>query len=252
MYPILFSFGSINVYSHGVMMALGAVVGAWFFLYLVKNEKVPKDYLLAMTIWTIIGGVIGARILYLLLYFDQFDSLQSMLAFWNGGLVSFGGMIGALIVTIIFVKNMKQSILKWLDLVTPGLLLGWSVGRIGCYLNGDSFGVVTSNFGFWQNYPTPLFESACLLIIGLICLFLVLNKYKKIPDGLVFSLGTGLYGLCRFGIDYFKAEPVWFWSLKYGQIGSLVTTLLAVILMLFIVINKYKPLSKIGSKEEKC
>ena len=237
MYPILFSFGQFNIYSHGVMIVLGGFFGAWLLKYLLKEKKVSRIFLLELVLVSFVGGIIGARLLYFILYFNQFSSFWDFFKLWQGGMVSFGGALGGIILGSLFLKKRKQNVSEWLDLAIAPLLLGWSIGRVGCFLNGDSFGIATtSKLGMWGYFPTPLWESIWLAIVAAICFVAIKNKFKSnLPNGVIFSLGLALYGFGRFFIDYFKAEPVWFWGLKYGQIGSAAVLALAIIMILIIL-----------------
>lgn len=243
MYSILFSFGGFNIYSHGVMIILGAFFGAWLLKYLLSGKKVSSIFLLELVLVSFIGGIIGARLLYFILYFNQFSGFWDFFKLWQGGMVSFGGALGGILVAVWFLRKNKQNVLEWLDLAIAPLLLGWSIGRIGCFLNGDSFGVATlSKLSIWGYFPTPLWESIWLVVAAVICLIILKRKNKFVlASGIIFNLGLALYGFGRFFIDYFKAEPVWFLGLKYGQIGSAMVLALAIIMILVILYyHRYK------------
>jgi phosphatidylglycerol:prolipoprotein diacylglycerol transferase len=233
MYPILFSFGKVIIYSHGVMVSLGMILGGLVLYRLAKLEKLKTGFILELLIYSIVGGLLGARALYLILYANQFTGWKQMLEIWNGGMVSFGGMAIALIVAYFYLKNKKQNIFHWFDLGIIAMAVGWAIGRIGCFLNGDSTGIPTpSILGIWGRYPTALFETVLLLAISIFCFWLY-QRIKNIwPSGLIFCLAIGLYGLGRFFIDFVQDEPIWFWHLRYGQIGSLILIILALIFFL--------------------
>lgn len=244
MYPIIYSFGKISIYSHGLLTELGIVVGGLIFFYQAKKEKISPDLFALVLLWSIIGGIVGARILYVLLYLNQFSSWLDVISIWNGGLVSFGGMAGALVTAGVILKLKKQSVLQWFDLAIPAFMAGWAIGRIGCFLNGDSTGVTTTSiWGIWGRYPTALYETVLLLIISGVCLALSKPKKNIWSSGLIFSLGLGLYGFGRFWIDMVQAEPVWFWHLKYGQLGSVLTMIIAITLIV--------ALNRRGARKEK-
>jgi phosphatidylglycerol:prolipoprotein diacylglycerol transferase len=180
-----------------------------------------------------IGGLLGAKILYLILYANQFAGWKQMLEIWRNGMVSFGGMAGALAVSYLYLKNKKQNIFQWFDLGIIALTAGWAIGRIGCFLNGDSTGIPTpSIWGIWGRYPTALFETVLLLAISAFCFRLYQRTKNTWPNGLIFCLAMGLYGLGRFFIDFVQDEPIWFWHLRYGQVGSLIVMILALIIFL--------------------
>jgi phosphatidylglycerol:prolipoprotein diacylglycerol transferase len=212
-------------------MLLGIFTGSFLLFKIIKNEKLSLELMAEMLLFSMFGGILGARILYVALYANQFANLKEVLAFWNGGMVSFGGMIGGLLAAFIFLKFKNQNVLKWFDLAIVPLFVGWAVGRIGCFLNGDSTGLPTpSILGIWGVFPTALYESIWLIICSLVIYLIHRSKRFNWSSGAIFSLAFVFYGLGRFFIDFVQAEPVWFWGFRYGQIGALATLVFALVL----------------------
>lgn len=238
MYPILWSFGKINIYSHGLLMALGAIIGGVILYYLARKKNLPTNFILDLIVLGMVGGLIGARLLYFWLYLNQFEHWYEIFFVWWGGLVSFGGLGAALLVAAIYLKNKRQSVWQWFDLGIIGILVGWAIGRIGCFLAGDVVGILThSGLAVGGRWPIPLFESAWCLLIGMACFILLIQKKWLIQPGLIFNIGLGLYGLGRFIIDFLKEENTLFWQLKFSQVGDLLIVALAII-FIFIIIKR--------------
>ena len=124
---------------------------------------------------------------------------------------------------------------KWFDIGIIGLFVGWAFGRIGCLLNGDSLGILSkSKIAIWGHLPTQIFESLWSVMIAILCFWLLRKKADlKLPDGIIFWIGMGSYGLGRFIIDFFIDENKIFFFLKPGQIGSLVILIIAIIVIYF-------------------
>jgi phosphatidylglycerol:prolipoprotein diacylglycerol transferase len=233
MYPILLSIGRVNIYTHGFMIALGAIVGGLVIYFLAKKDNLNIAILFDLIIYSLLGGFVGARLLYIVLYPHQFNGILDMLAIWYGGLVSFGGLAVGLFVAWLVLKAKKEPIYKWFDIGIIGLLVGWAIGRIGCLLNGDSLGILSvSKIAIWGRIPTQLFESFWSLVVAGICFWLLAKKKAILPDGMIFWFGLGSYALGRFVIDFFLDENKIFLSLKPGQIGSIILFLLAFIIVL--------------------
>lgn len=237
MYPIIFSVGQLNVYTHGVMIALGALVGG-LAIYLIGrrndyNNEYHIEYLFDLIVFSLLGGIIGARILYVIIYFNQFYNYKEMFFIWYGGLVSFGGMVGGFLTAWLILNKRKEPVLKWFDLGMIGLLIGWAFGRIGCLLAGDSFGVYTTSIiAIWGRIPTQIFESVWVLICAGL-LFLLLRKKEdwQLPNGVIFLSGIGLYSLGRFTIDFFRDEEIFFRYLHASQWGSLLIFIVVVVVL---------------------
>src|SRR3989344_3914018 len=131
MYPILFHLGSVNFYTHGLMIALGAVLGGAIIFYLAKKEDLSRKYLLDTLIYSLFVGIIVARIAYLIFYYYQFSSWKDMFLIWYGGLVSFGGFVGGFLAAALILKKRHENVLRWFDLGIVGVLAGWAIGKVG-------------------------------------------------------------------------------------------------------------------------
>lgn len=236
MYPILFSLGKVNFYTHGLMIAIGCLVGGWVIFKLAKREKLPTNFLFDLLVLSLFFGIIGARITYVIIYYYQFENWFEMLFVWYGGLVSFGGMIFGFLTAALILKRKKQPILPWFDLGIIGFLVGWTFGRIGCFLAGDVPGIVSaSRFAIWGRMPVALFEAIWSLgVAGILFYFYTFqrNWLVKFPPGLIFFSGLALYAVGRFGIDFYREEPI-FYLFKGGQIACLVLLLAISLILVF-------------------
>ena len=241
MYPILLHLGKINIYSHGVMMILGMAIGGYIAYRFAKIHSLKTELLWDTIIWSVLFGIIGARVLYILLYPEQFLVWQDFFSIWNGGMVSYGGMVGGIVAAIIFLRHKKQPILFWFDATITGLLAGWAVGRVGCFLDSDDLGLATNSvFGVWGRWPTPLFESVALVLAVILMFFLFLRFNKTAFHGLFFSLGIMLYAVLRFFVDITKAEDMILGPLKYGQVGALILFVAGGLLLAILAVSHKK------------
>jgi len=238
MHPILFRIGQVNFYTHGLMIALGALVGGWVIYLLAKKEKLPTKSLIDLLVYSLFLGVIGARIVYLILYYYQFSNWHEAFYIWYGGLVSYGGMIGGFLTAGLILKKRRQNILKWFDIGIIGMLIGWSLGKIGCFLSGDIVGIASgSKIAIDGQIPVSLLESGWALVLALILIYLFIAKkdfFARFRDGLIFFLGIGGYALGRFIIDFTRADNIFILSLKAGQIASLVVLLISIMAIIYI------------------
>lgn len=140
--PIPFTHASWPIYAYGGMMMVGFLAALAVALRLAKKEEVHADIMWDLWMWSLIFGVIGARALFILQNWKEFEarSPMAMLYFWQGGLVFYGGLAGAAIADIVYLKRKRVPVLKVMDMIAPGLTLGFAFGRIGCFLNGCCFG----------------------------------------------------------------------------------------------------------------
>ncbi|MBS0208849.1 MAG: prolipoprotein diacylglyceryl transferase [Planctomycetes bacterium] len=138
----------------GVATTLGVLSGVWMAVVRARRRGVDPEVIYNLAIWLFVGGVIGARLFYVIEYWQQFrfdhtgqplpitETLAMILRVDQGGLVVYGAAAGALVSLIWFVRRHKLVTLPLLDLIAPSLMIGLAFGRVGCFLNGCCFGGV--------------------------------------------------------------------------------------------------------------
>jgi len=146
MYPELFEipFFHWTVKSYGLMMVIGFLAAVWLIRYLSRDITPNPQLITNAALYSLIAGVVGARLFFVIHYFDQFrENPLSVFAIWNGGLELLGGVILAITVIVLFLWRNKLPIRRYLDILAIGLMLALAFGRIGCFLNGCCFGKPT-------------------------------------------------------------------------------------------------------------
>ena len=215
MYPILFEFGPLKIYTYGFVVACAFIIGALLARLEAERQNLPSEKILDLAIYIAISGILGARLFYVL------QNLQFYLRFpgqiWmlqRGGLSFYGGLILAAICAGIFLKKKGLPVFKSLDIVSPYLALAQAIGRIGCFLNGCCYG----RYG----HPVQIYSSlGLLLIFGTLRVFQDKGKKKKYFAGSVFLLYCSLYSLFRFFIEYLRGDNLrLFANLTIHQIVS--------------------------------
>jgi phosphatidylglycerol:prolipoprotein diacylglycerol transferase len=234
MRPILFTIGNVNFYSYGLMAGLAFLAFTMVVIYFAKLEKIYFNELFDRLIIMLFGALIGARVIYIIAYYYQFNNWYEIFYFWQGGLVSFGGMLGVIALTLILFKKDK---FKWLDIFMLGFLAGLFFWRMGCFLAGDH-PTVLSNVFFAINgfFPAILFESL-LGLIGFIIFYFLYFKLRKNP-GIIFFLGLCYYGAVRIFVDAFRVDAV-YWNLKTGQLTGILLVIVGII-GIILTRKKYK------------
>jgi len=238
MHPVLFKIFSFPIHSYGLMLALSFLFGIWFSGWRAKKRGLNPDVIADMGFWIILSAIVGARLYYVFLHFEEFKG--NLLSIINpfqgetvgiGGLVMLGGYIGAVIAAILFFKIKKLPFLPYADIVSPSVGFGIMLTRIGCFLNGCCYGAESGNplavkfplespAGAYQQhihatslYPSQLFESFGGLIIALIVLAVA---RKKTFNGFQFYLTGLLYSVLRFCVDYSR-----FYDINERLLGTL-------------------------------
>ena len=247
MHPILFKIGSVTVYTHGLLAVLGILVGATILFYLAKGRKLDTQFLFDNLVYSILVGIIGARLTYYFLYTEQFSSWKEIFFFWQGGMVSYGGFILGGVFLWFLLKMQKAPVLEWLDLSALAFIPALILGRFGNILAGEYSGIITkSHFNLGGLVPIPLLEIFLLIIIGAI-LFILYRRYDHYVEGLIFGLMAFLYSAGRFVIDFWRDESKIFWNISAGQITGAVLALLSLVFLYYIYKQNTK-IKRIGGK----
>ena len=194
MHPVLFKIGPYSVYSYGAMLALAFLVCSFLAKRRAASIGMDGEKILDLTILLIMSGVIGGRIMFVILDLEYFKTRPlDIFKLWEGGLVWYGGLILAVISGAVFLRIYKMPILKTADLMMPYVALGQAIGRIGCFLNGCCYGKTPA-------LPTQLFESAAMLIV-----YLILRR--RVPsNGRTFFLYLILYSVFRFFNEFIRGD----------------------------------------------
>jgi phosphatidylglycerol---prolipoprotein diacylglyceryl transferase len=223
MHPVLFKIFSFPIHSYGMMLALSFLLGIWLSMSRAKRAGLDPNVIADVGFWLILSAIIGARLYYVVLHFDEFSgNLWTIInPFQNGfvgigGLVMYGGFIGATLASILYFSLKKLPFLPYADATAPGLAIGVMLTRIGCFLNGCCFGSGTAHCGvsfplssaagMYQHeihamglYPSQLFESGGGLLMAII--LLLIGRMKPFT-GCQFYLFGLFYSILRFLIDF--------------------------------------------------
>lgn len=217
MHPIAFEFGSLTIHWYGVMVALAFVAGIW-----TATRRCPKDGLRPEAIadlgpWLIVAGLLGGRMLYVITYWKESFAGKpwwEVFMIQHGGLVFYGGLIGAVVTAVLYIKCKKLPMMKVADAMAPSVALGHVFGRIGCLMNGCCYGSACAlpwaihfpkehETGGLGVHPTQLYEAGLNLV-----LYLVLEKLypRKRFDGQIFGLYLVAYAVLRVVVELFRGD----------------------------------------------
>ncbi len=151
MYPELFHIGPIPIRSYGLMLAVAFAFCILYMKYVAKRYNKSFELFLTVAYIMIIGGIVGARLFYVLFHLEEFAGnwASTFNPFHSGefgiaGLNMYGGVVLAIVGTIIYAKIKRESVLDIFDYFSPTLGLGLAFARIGCFLNGCCFGTPTN------------------------------------------------------------------------------------------------------------
>ena len=211
MHPIIFKIGSFTLRSYGLFIALAVLAGYLVARKRIKNVGLNEDNFLDLLLFLIVGGIIGARLLYILTndFFYYLNNPFEIIKSWGEGLSFIGIVIAGLLISFIYSKIKKINFWHLLDVLSIGLMLGYSIGRLGCFFNGCCYGLPTNSiigfrfnqFELFYRLPTQLFTSIGALIIFFI--LLRIDKKKKFY-GKIFGWTLILLGILTFVVELFR------------------------------------------------
>jgi phosphatidylglycerol:prolipoprotein diacylglycerol transferase len=213
--PILFQIGPIPIYSYGAMVALAFIIALWFVSRQAQERGLASsDKMVDLSLWILVGGVIGARLLFVLLEWSTYIRQPwSIFLINQGGLSFYGAVLGGFIGGIAYAKKASLPVWPLADVIIPWVALGYSIVRIGCLLNGCCYGVpthvpwalrcaATDNL---LRHPTQIY--ALLASLGIFVLLMALQNRKPFA-GFIFWLYTGVYAIARFIIEIYRESQI--------------------------------------------
>jgi len=230
MHPILFNLGPFSVHAFGFAIAIAFLLGILLSFHFAKKDGIDKETVLDFTLWVIIAAIVGARFLYVIGTWDQYQAnIWEIFMVQRGGLVFLGGLLAAIVTLVYLSRRSRIPILRVLDVATPAATLGYAIGRLGCFLNGCCFGLPTKlpwgiqfPFGSLAHsyyphdhlHPTQLVSAASMFIAFAIVVWLY---QKKKYDGYIFYWGLIMYSVYRFLIEFLRFSPIHWLGLTPSQ-----------------------------------
>lgn len=222
MHPILFQFGSFTVYTYGAMIATGILCALLLARYRGSAQGFNRDEVMDVAFYGIIGGVLGAKLLYLITEASSIvknpSAIKDML---TSGFVVYGAIIGGIAGVYLYCrsKRLQSKFLPYFDLLAPSLALAQGFGRIGCLMAGCCYGRETASpIGIvFRNslyapdgvrlYPTQLLSSGGDFVIAAVLLITASSEWGRQRQGRIAGLYMVLYSIGRFAIEFLRGDP---------------------------------------------
>ncbi len=243
--------GPLSISPHGLFIAIGFMVGAWFMLPESRKRGMPDDVVYPLFTRAAIGSLVGARLAYVINHIgDYIDSPLDIFLVWEGGISLLGGFFGAVIAAVPRMRKERLSFWKVMDAAAPGMALGVVIGRTGDIIIADHLGKVTTFFLGYRCPPvgvetgspcaptelvsrtpgavvhqTALYDQ----LLALVLLIVLVRLRRKVHyDGfliMVFAMG---YGMARIVEDFLREDVR-----RFGLTASQWTAIATVSLCLY-------------------
>ncbi len=215
-HEIAFRIGSLTVHWYGILVATGFMIGYWTAQRRGLRDGLSPESIADVVFWLFLGGIVGARGLYVISYWREEFSEQPLSHVFTtrSGFVFYGGLIGATICGIAFARWKKLPVWKLADALAPSIALGHALGRLGCFMTGCCHGRAcdlpwavhfpvehaTSGIGV---HPTQLYESALNFVLYAALAWLYRQKQF---DGQIFAIYLMAYAPVRALVEYFRGD----------------------------------------------
>lgn len=266
--PVALQLGPIALHWYGLMYLIGIAFALWLANRRAKQPNSPfkPEEVEKLLFYGFLGIFIGGRVGYILFYNLPAFLHDPLILFkvWEGGMSFHGGLIGSIVVMLLFAKKTHHHFFQVSDFIAPLIPFGLGAGRLGNFINGELWGKVTTSpigmlfphsraedlelihykpallpllneFGVLPRHPSQLYE---LLLEGVL-LFIILNVFirRPRPEGSVSALFLMCYGCFRFIVEYFRQpDPqlgLFFNFISMGQILSLPMIILGIIIWIY-------------------
>ncbi|MEO8456651.1 MAG: prolipoprotein diacylglyceryl transferase [Chloroflexota bacterium] len=245
--PTIVSIAGLDITWHGLFTAVGVIVGVAISAYLARKLNYPEDMIYNVALALVIGGIIGARGLYVMEHWHLFShDLGQIFAINTGGISIYGALLGGTIAGggYAFITKVP-NIPRGMDIAAIGGIVGMAVGRIGDVINGEHFAktsdlpwavtythINSPSFGLAPQHPAVGYE----LIGDMIIFLMLLVIYFKIPRaGVTFCAWVVLYGLLRFFVSFLRLDTEVLLGLRMAQVISLLTMPPAFVTLIYLL-----------------
>jgi phosphatidylglycerol---prolipoprotein diacylglyceryl transferase len=228
LYPLVFHLFGLEITGYGIMLMIAFLMAGWVMDRELRRRAMNRDFASDVVVAALIGGIVGAKLWYVLLTGDPATILS------RGGFVWYGGLAGGA-AGVILVGWLKRVPIRFtMDLAAPALALGYAIGRVGCFVVEDDYGIPThlpwavkfpqglppttaANLARFNVtippgtpptqvlavHPTELYEVAAMLFVFWILWRLRRNRYAT---GWLFGVYMILAGLERFLVEFVRAK----------------------------------------------
>ena len=248
MNPVI-NLGFISIHIYSLCILIGIVCAYFLIIREAERFNIKKEDVSDMLFYTIIFGILGARIYYCLFNINYYAlNILDIFKIWEGGLAIHGGIIAGAITVIFYCKKKNINLLLMFDILVVGLILAQAIGRWGNFFNAEAHGGVTTLSHLKSLYlpkfiidgmyidgnyyiPTFLYESIWCLMGFLIMFFLRHKSFNKI--GYLTGFYFIFYGFERFLVEGLRTDSLMFLSLKVAQIISIIMLIIGICLLIY-------------------
>lgn len=247
---VAIDLGFIKIYWYSITMLTGILIGSSLFYKDLKKKGFSEEKITDLIFYTVICGIIGARLYYVLFNFSYYSKNPlEILEIWNGGLAIHGAIIGGLIYILFSAKKNKINVFKITDSASFSIIIAQAIGRWGNFFNGEAHGGITT-LEFLKDSFIPSFVIKGMYIdgeyylptfyyefwwniLGFIVLLIIKNKYKKLKMGQLTGVYFMWYSFGRFFIEGLRTDSLMLGNIRVAQLISILLFIIGSVLVFY-------------------
>lgn len=193
----------------------GIFVSCFVLDKLAKSRKLKIKNVFDTVLYIAIVGIICARIVYVLFYWQNFSKFWQFFYFWQEGMSIYGGIIGGSVFAYFYIRSQHENIWRWLDMMMISLFPGWALAAFGKYLSGSYTGLVISDYAPF----VALAEAMIALLIFVVLSALWRNKIYI--EGYVYLIGLVVFAFFRLIFGFIGESVAMWWIFTFEQVFSI-------------------------------
>jgi phosphatidylglycerol:prolipoprotein diacylglycerol transferase len=243
--PVIFQLGGFELRWYSLAVLAAVLAALLIAVHIARRKGIPPAAIYSAAPWVLLGGILGARLFHVLDHLSYYLAHPAqVMAIQQGGLAIWGALIGGGLALVVYARSARLNLAVLSDLLMPALLVGQIIGRLGCIVNGDAAGGLTSlPWGFIYTNPAAMVPPGLLGVpthpypvyemlwngLSLVLIWRVSKRTHK--NGSLFAVYLALYALGRIVLTTVRQETVLFWGLQEAQVLALGAFALAALII---------------------
>ena len=243
MNPVLFRWRSYTLYTYSALLWLGIVLGIAYAVWQGRRRGYGHAQVVDGALWVLFGGLLGARLAYVLPNWEVYGGrLTALFGLWGGGYTFQGGLLGGTVALWLYSLRARLSFPRLADLAAPAVALAQALGWAGAWVHGAHYGLVMSSpLSMWLPDLYGVYGPRCptqMLACALgIVLFLTLHRLSqlRLPTGRLALLYLLVNGLGHFLLEFTRGDEAPYWGpVRWTQLIALAEVVVAAALLLYL------------------
>lgn len=238
--PVILRLGQFELRWYSLLILVGIAAAVMITVPRARRKGIAPDQIYYGVPWVVLGGVVGARLFYVIDHGEYFLA-NPMQVFGGAGVAVYGALAGGIAASIVYAKIRHIPVGRAADSLAPGVLVGQMIGRVGCIINGDVWGRVTDlPWAFVYTHPDAMLPRELLgqpthpypayeiIWNGFVLLGIWQLERRVKKDWILFLSYLSFYSLGRFILMFVREQRTWIWGLQQTQVVALLVLVVAV------------------------